>query len=247
MNLLARARGTLDGGPPLVLVALFGVLGFLVVTAASSVTAAKRTEQPRRAQLAALIQQRRSQVDELDKAVTELRDRVGREEKAAASRNAGDRALSDRLDALGRQAGTVPMRGPGVEVRLSDSSRTPPEGEDASAYRIHDRDVQLVVNALSAAGAEAMSINDVRLVATSPIRAAGATIVVSFRPLSPPYVIKAIGADSGRFAVSDVVKLYGRWRDVFGLGFRVRDADDLQVPAYTGRVAVGTATPTETP
>jgi hypothetical protein len=34
---------------------------------------------------------------------------------------------------------------------------------------------------------------------------------------------------------------------VFGLGFRVRDADDLEVPAYTGRVAVGTATPTETP
>jgi uncharacterized protein YlxW (UPF0749 family) len=242
-----RARAALDGGPPLVLVALFGVLGFLVVTAASSVTAAKRTEQPRRTQLAALIQQRRSQVKELDKAVTELRDRVGHEEKAVASRNAGDRALSDRLDALGRQAGTVALHGPGVEVRLSDSKRAPPEGEDAGAYRIHDRDVQLVVNALFAAGAEAASVNDVRLVATSPIRAAGATIVVSFRPLSPPYVIKAIGADGARFAVSDVVRLYTRWRDVFGLGFRVRDADDLEVPAYTGRVAVGTATPTEIP
>lgn len=225
------------------LVGLFGLLGFLLVTATSSVTAVRRVEAPRRSQLAALIQQRRDQVDDLDRAVEELRRQVGREEAAVASRNEGDAALSERLEQLGLRAGTVPVRGPGIEVRLSDSDREPPEGEDEGAYRIHDRDVQLVVNALFAAGAEAVSINDVRLVATSPIRAAGATIVVSFRPLSPPYVIKAIGARSAEFATSDVVELYTRWRDVFGLGFRVRDVDDLRVPAFTGRVAVGTAAP----
>lgn len=244
---MRRFRARIDGGPPLVLVSLFGVLGFLLVTAGSSVTATKRAAAPRRTQLAALIQQRRGQVDELDQAVTELRDRVGREEAAVASRNAGDAALSDRLEQLGRQAGTVAMKGHGVEVQLSDSKREPPDGDDSGAYSIHDRDVQLVVNALFAAGAEAVSVNDVRLVATSPIRAAGATIVVSFRPLSPPYVIRAIGADSGRFAASDVATLYRRWRDVFGLGFRVRDADGLQVPAYTGRVAVDTASPGPAP
>ena len=60
MTLLRRARGLVDGGPPLVLVGLFGVLGFLLVTASSSATAVKRAEQPRRTQLAALIQQRPS-------------------------------------------------------------------------------------------------------------------------------------------------------------------------------------------
>jgi uncharacterized protein YlxW (UPF0749 family) len=233
----------MTGGPPPALVALFGVLGFLLVTAASSATAVRRAEAPRRAQLAALIEQRRGQVDELDKAVSELRARVATEEDAVASRNAGDAALSARLEALGRQAGTVPMTGPGVEVRLSDSGRVPPAGDDAGAYRIHDRDVQLVVNELFAVGAEAVSVNDVRLVATSPIRAAGATIVVGFRPLTPPYVIRAIGADDTRFTTSDLAKLYARWRDVFGLGFRVRHSDQLEVPAYTGRVAVGIAAP----
>ena len=54
---------------------------------------------------------------------------------------------------------------------MSDSTRTVPKSADAGVYKIHDRDLQLVVNALFAAGAEAVSVNDVRLVATSPIRA----------------------------------------------------------------------------
>lgn len=243
MNRLRRARALVEGGPPLVLVGLFGVLGFLLVTASSSATAVRRAEAPRRSQLAELIERRRDQVDDLDRAVAELREQVSREEARAATRSEGDAARAAELERLGRQAGTVPMRGPGIEVRLSDSNREPPEGEDAGAYRIHDRDVQLVVNALSAAGAEAVSVNDVRLVATSPIRAAGATIVVSFRPLSPPYVIRAIGADRAAFEASDVVELYDRWREVFGLGFRVRAVDDIEVPGFTGRVAVRTAEP----
>jgi uncharacterized protein YlxW (UPF0749 family) len=243
VSIAGRARARLDGGPPLVLVALFGVLGFLLVTASSATTAVRRVEAPRRAQLASLIEQRRDQVDDLDRAVAELRAQVSREEAVAASRTQGDAELSAQLERLGRMAGTVAMRGPGVEVRLSDSNREPPEGEDTGAYRIHDRDVQLVVNALLAAEAEAVSVNDVRLVATSPIRSAGATIVVSFRPLSPPYVIRAVGADAAEFAASEITELYSRWHDVFGLGFRVREADDLEVPAFTGRVAVATAAP----
>lgn len=227
----------------MVLVAVFGLLGFLLVTAASSTTAVRRAEAPRRTRLAELIQARRAQVEELDAAVTELRSRVEEAQQAAARRSEGDARLARTLAELGELAGTSPLEGPGLEVRLSDSTRRPPEGEDEGAYRIHDRDVQLVVNALFAAGAEAISVNDVRLVATSPIRAAGATIVVSFRPLNPPYVIKAIGADRERFDRTDEARLYARWRDVFGLGFRVRTVDQLTVPGYTGRVAVGSAAP----
>lgn len=229
--------------PPLTLVAVTGVLGFLLVTASSAATEARRAAEPRRARLVELIQARRKQVGELDRAVRALRSEVERARVRASSRTTGDAALAERLAELGEAAGTVAVHGPGVEVRLSDSSRPVPAGEDPGAYRIHDRDLQLVVNALFGAGAEAVAVNDVRLVATSPIRAAGETIVVSFRPLTPPYVVRAVGADLGAYQGSRTHELYRRWHDVFGLGYRVRGVTDMQLPAYAGRVATRAAAP----
>ena len=58
---------------------------------------------------------------------------------------------------------------------------------------IHDSDIAAVVNELKASGAEAISVNDQRIAAVSPIRCVGPTIMVNFTPQAPPFVIKAIG------------------------------------------------------
>jgi uncharacterized protein YlxW (UPF0749 family) len=63
-----------------------------------------------------------------------------------------------------------------------------------------DRDLQDVVNGIWAAGAEAVSVNGIRLTALTAIRSAGEAILVDFRPLSPPYEIEAIG-DPGALEV----------------------------------------------
>ena len=76
-----------------------------------------------------------------------------------------------------------------------------------------------------------------------PIRAAGDTIVVNFRPLNPPYVITAIGARRADFAVSAIARRFERWRDLFGLGYAVTTKSKVRVPAYAGRVAVDRAQP----
>ncbi|MER3452603.1 MAG: hypothetical protein C4344_02680, partial [Acidimicrobiia bacterium] len=68
-------------------------------------------------------------------------------------------------------------------------------------------------------------------------------IVVSFRPVGPPYRIEAIGARRAAFETSEIARRFARWREVFGLGFRVREVPDIRVPAYTGRLAVGSARP----
>ena len=227
--------------PNLAMAGVCGILGFLFITTSNSVTETRRAEEPRRDRLIELIQDRRRQVDHLDDAVRELRSRVAGAQQAASRVTASGTARADELARLGEQAGVTAVRGKGVEVRLSDSTRRIKPEDDAGAYRIHDRDLQLIVNALWAAGAEAVAVNDVRLVATSPIRAAGDTIVVSFRPLSPPYVVRAIGAGEDAFEKSDVARQFSRWRDVFGLGFRVRSDGDLHVPGFAGRVAVGEA------
>jgi uncharacterized protein YlxW (UPF0749 family) len=226
----------------LVLTAGFAVLGFLLVTAGASVREDRRAAAPRKGELIDLIERRRDLVEEQDRAVHALRDEVAGAQRAAAERDASEQQEAARSEALSLQAGTVALEGPGLLVQLDDSDREVPDDQEAGAFRIHDADLQLVVNALFGAGAEAVSVNDSRLVATSPIRAAGDTIVVNFRPLSPPYRVAAIGADRDAFEDSDIARRFRRWRDVFGLGFSIQDRD-LTVPAFLGRVGISSARP----
>lgn len=221
---------------------MFAVLGFLVVTAIASAQAGKKEAEPRKAQLIKLIQNRRSLLTELDEDVQALRDEVVTAQRAFRESSRLDSERAARVEALAEAAGTTPMRGPAVVVRLSDSDKKPENVEDSGAYRIRDADLQLVVNALFAAGGEAVAVNDSRIVATTPIRAAGDTIIVNFRPLSPPYTVAAIGADRDAFEDSEIVKRFNRWQRLFGLGFRIRE-ETVTVPAYTGRVGITRAQP----
>jgi uncharacterized protein YlxW (UPF0749 family) len=225
------------------LIAVLAILGFLLVTAADVTRVGRRASEPRKTQLIELIEARRSQISDLDAAVDKLRGQVDTATRRAAQASRSEAVRADTASRLAMQAGTVAFSGPGVRVRLADSSRNPSDPDDANAGRVHDVDVQLVVNALFAAGAEAIAINGNRVVATTAIRSAGDTVVVNFRPLRPPYRVDAIGADLSRFEDSEIVERFHRWTRLFGLGFSARREGALRVPSYTGRVAIATATP----
>ncbi len=227
----------------LTLSTVVGLLGFLVVTAVVTGAAERKESAPRKAQLVTLIGDRRTLVDDLDGAVEALRRDVVLAKDRASRATSRGRQEAAIQELLAEQAGTVPLQGPGLVVSLAPSDRPPPSAEDAGAYQIHDTDLQLVVNALWAAGAEAVSINDSRLVATTPIRSAGDTIVVNFRPLSPPYKVSAIGADRRAFEASEIARRFKRWITLFGLGFGVQSREVVTVPGYTGRVGISAAAP----
>ncbi len=101
-----------------------------------------------------------------------------------------DRAAA-RLTA---NAGTEAVRGPGLNVTLDDAhlSSVPP-GFTADDLLVHQQDVQAVVNALWAGGAEAMMLQDQRVISTSAVRCVGNTLILQGRVYSPPYTITAIG------------------------------------------------------
>jgi uncharacterized protein YlxW (UPF0749 family) len=225
------------------LVAVVAILGFLLVTTAHSAKADRRAAEPRKARLIDLIQTRRSQVDDLDAAVAKLRDSVSSaQQKAARARRQGAAQAQNETD-LAVAAGTIAVRGSGIEVRLTDSDRPAASPDDADAGRIHDVDLQLVINALYQAGAEAISVNGQRVVATTAVRAAGDTIVINFRPLRPPYKVTAIGAHLDQFNASDIARHFRRWSTLFGLSFSTHGSRSLTVPAYAGRVGITAATP----
>ena len=225
-----------------VLAAVTGLLGFLLVTAAFSARQAQRAAAPGKSQLLHVIDQRRPQEADLEQAVRQLRQQVATAQARQAVNSRAARDEANREAQLAIDAGTTAMRGSAVTVKLSDSTRQPLSATDASAYLIHDSDLQLVVNALVAAGAEAVAVNDNRIVATSPIRDAGGTIVVNFRPLTAPYRVVGIGADRGTFEASDEARRFHQWTSQYGLGFAV-SSGVATVPAYAGRVAISSAQP----
>ncbi len=220
------------------LAAVLVVVGFLTLVGARGVEDARRGTETRRASLVKLIRERQGEVDELGRTLVGLRTEV-----LSARRRLSDRAASDarRVRGVQLQAGTVAMRGPGLEVTLADSDREVDDPADRVALAVHDVDLQLVVNALWAAGAEAMAVNGQRLVATSPIRAAGETITVNFRPLVPPYKIAAIGAGKDAFSRTEVGERYRRFADDLGFGFKVEARRRLSVPAFLGTLQLTTA------
>ena len=227
----------------IILAAVVGLTSFLVGTSVWTGREQRLAEVPRRAELVELIDARRDLVEDLDVAVEELRAGVLEARERASGLSAREREVAETTERLAIQAGTVALRGRGIEVTLSSSDREPSSVAEAGAYRVHDSDLQLVVNALLAAGAEAVAVNDSRIVSTTAIRAAGDTIVVNFRPLLPPYKVTAIGANVRTFEASDIARRFKRWTELFGLGFSVRPDDDVEVPPYTGRVSISTAQP----
>jgi uncharacterized protein YlxW (UPF0749 family) len=146
------------------------------------------------------------------------------------------------LDLARLQAGLVAVSGPGLTVTLREPSApsatpTPGRGGSGSIAATHiltDRDVRSVVNELWRDGAEAISVNDVRLTPTSAIRFAGEAVLVDFQPITSPYEVRALGnADelSTNFAESTVASRYQTLTGVQHIGFSFTDSEHLTLPA----------------
>ena len=223
-------------------------VGFLLVVAYKQTVADEPSRSKVRAGLVDQIEQRQATTDDLQREADQLREEVTRQRDAALD----DREAA-RLRDQEAAAGLARVRGDGVEVRLDDA----PDAVDAvtgagkpDLGRVLDRDLQEIANALWSAGAEAIAINDQRLTATSTIRAAGSAILVDFRPVNRPYVVRAIGPDDMEddFKRSATARLFRALVEDEGMVFSVRGVDDITLPAASDpQLRFATPSPTATP
>ena len=96
-----------------------------------------------------------------------------------------------------KMIGLTEVTGPGVIVTLSDSKKDANSVLNPSTLLVHDVDILGVVNELKNAGAEAISINDQRIINMSDIVDINETFIkVNGQRILAPYVIKAIGNSS---------------------------------------------------
>jgi len=187
-----------------VLVVVLAILtGFLFAVAAQSL-------RPKPTAAAAVKKELVTRIEALQKHGTEQEARVAalgkqvQDFEALSLQQSGGPDLTATIKDLEVQAAAVPLKGPGVTLTLDDAASTGADGNagtrPSSGFqegRVASGDLQIIVNGLWGAGAEAISINGHRLSSTAAIRFAGQAIIVDFRPLSRPYVITALGDPQG--------------------------------------------------
>lgn len=228
--------------PPAALIAVMSLMVVLLSISATTTSAAKSAEEPRKTALINRVMQERGAVDDLDLAVERLRGQVDSVQETLAKQSDTSRTFVENRKRAAVQAASVEMEGSGLVVTLADAPKASTSGDVSfGVNRIQDNDIQLVVNQLLLSRAEAIAINDNRVSSVTPIRAAGGTIVVNYRPVASPYRIVAIGADYEAFMKSDIAVRLSTWKSKYELGFSTEREKRLKVPAYSGRGEIGFA------
>ncbi|HEY5584048.1 MAG TPA: DUF881 domain-containing protein [Ruminiclostridium sp.] len=125
----------------------------------------------------------------------------------ASSINVANVISKSELDNLKLISGLSDVTGDGVIITLNDAEKF--DSDRVMDFIIHDSDILNVVNQLKIAGAQAISINNERIIATSEQLCSGPTIKINNNRYAVPYEIKAIGDSAALYATmkdNDIVK-----------------------------------------
>lgn len=242
----ARRRSGDARAWPLSLAAALVVVGFVVVVQwNSSVPREELTSSPQHALAREVVALEREQ-SVLRAEIAEAEDQVRRFQQETEGSQAALDELNTRLDDTRVAAGLTEVSGPGVIVEIADSKRVVPAGDNPANYIVLVDDLRDVVTALWASGAEAITINGERLVATSSIYGVGSSVLVNTAFLQPPFRIEAIGPSDMHDRFVNHPAFLGRVArriEVYGLEFATATSDSLRLPGYLGTTRLRWAVP----
>lgn len=235
---------------PIVVAAML-VVGLLLTLGAVQLRAPSKNVAQARTDLVTRIESRRAAADKQEANLRALQAQVTQLQAAALGSGTSD--LKDKLSTLDLAAGGTEVTGPGIRLTLDDADggansadgdpRTNPTQDDG---KVVAKDVQVIVNGLWEAGAEAISINGQRLTSRSAIRFAGEAILVNYRPLTRPYTISAIGDSTNleaEFAGTSAGAYARALKDNYGVRVSMETAKDLKLPAATSLTLTNATVP----
>lgn len=233
---LPRATGLRS--PSLIVFAV--VIGVLVGIAAMQLRGGETTQQRTKASLIERIESQQKIIDTRAATAGSLRSEISALD--AETLRSVSESLAQEVERLSLVAGAVPVRGPGFIVTVDDAPTTdeggtnsdPRADADATDGKVIARDLQILTNSLWEAGAEAVSVNGQRLTSTASIRFAGEAILVDYRPLKRPYVIRAIGDPSrmpAAFADGNGGTYLSTLKSSFGIRAETKVSRVVTIPA----------------
>jgi uncharacterized protein YlxW (UPF0749 family) len=177
--------------------------------------------------------------------LADLRAELDQIQTSASTQSDAGKELQARIDELKKVAGLNERTGDGVLITLDDA-RSASAAKDVEKSICHNTDLTDIVNQAWRGGAEAIAINDERIVGSSSIYCVGSTIMVNGTLMSPPFSVVVIGPPNDLLATYDdpsQLRDIKQRRDVYGLGFRVSRASAMRVPPYRGALNIRYGTP----
>ncbi len=257
--------------PLLVVVAV--LIGALLSISALALRAPETNASKVKTYLVGRIEAQRAHAEAQSSLIARVRNEIDTAQGAALSQQ-NQTGLAAELSRLERAAGTVPVTGPGLELTVDDAPAEvnpknpivdPRAATGPDLGKVMATDLQIIVNGLWQAGAEAISVNGHRLTSRAAIRFAGEAILVDYRPLTRPYVITAIG-DPGSLSAGFADGAGGSYLQSLKANYKIRgdikERDPVVVPgepalslqearavqsAVTEHTPVPTPAPTTTP
>lgn len=188
------------------------------------------------------VRRAESRVHDADAQVRALQRQVNAAQRRAGQGNAGVAGAQAAISPQRARAGLTAVHGAGLEVVLDDAQvKTTGDPANLNQLVVHQSDLQAVVNALWAGGAEAMTIAGQRVIATSAVRCVGNTLLLNGEVYSPPFRVAAIGPSAtmqDRMAASPGVKLFREAASYYGLVYTVDTRSRVDVPGYAGIVGL---------
>ena len=190
-------------------------------------------------EVASAYSETKRQNQDLRKQIDDLNGKVRDYETELANSGKSTGVLSQELQASRFLSGLTAARGSGVIVTLRDSAK-----EFGREGIIHDTDIYNIVNELRSAGAEIISVNDQRLIATTAIRCAGAIISINEVEVAGPYEVKAIGKPS---TLEGALRMRGGIIDFFPdpKMIDIQEKNNIYIKAYDGSTQFKFAKPAE--
>ncbi len=226
-------------GRQIALTAVCLLLGFVISLQLKSVTlndASNNTEVKRAEELQKELLQEKTKNEELYSQIMQMKNEVEQYRKTSEENGNISQVLMEQMDTAETLAGLSEVEGSGVIVTLNDATGTQAALQDAQNSIIHEGDLRTIINELLASGAEVVSLNEERLVATSSIRCVGPTVLVNNTRIAPPFVIKAIGdpktLEAGLLIKDGIVEVLKSW----GIKVDIQKSDNITIPAYKGAI-----------
>lgn len=179
----------------------------------------------------------RAEIEQYKKSLVEKKKELEKYSQSSTDTGQVERILRTDLSNQMTWLGLTNVQGPGIIILVTDSNRDLMENEQPENLMIHDYDIRAFVDDLFAAGAEAVSINDQRVVLTKrDIVCNGPTIRINNRLVAQPFVIKAIGDRDFLEAAVTAPGKYGNSLKLFGLFVEVNSSVNVEIPAYHGNL-----------
>jgi uncharacterized protein YlxW (UPF0749 family) len=190
---------------------------------------------------AGLVEQGVDEANQLQQDVSDLTEQVANLTDALKADGSGATRRQGKDSSNVDSSLMLPaLSGSGVTVTLDDSplweNAVNNNGTTANIndYVIHQQDVESVVNALWAGGADALMIMDQRVLFNSAVICSGNVLSLHGKKYSPPFTISAIGDPQRLRAAlndSEAITILKQYVTAFGIGYKVENAEDLQFPA----------------